>query len=126
MASMLVMSGTMKMIGIENDKVSGETFKDKLGNLFSNTIDVIGPLVQKSGFLLVVKPGILYTLPTGFVRVVATPVGEGCKGIRWSLASDEADDVRVLAVVRGLVESFPELRRPSQGYQAFLDFLESD
>ena len=105
MESVLVVSGVMKMVGIESDKVPGATFKDKRKFLFNNTIDVIKPLVENSGFLLTMKPGILYTLPTGFVRIIATSVGESCKGVRWSMSSDEADDARVMIALRGLIES---------------------
>ena len=125
MECILILSGTVRYVGFESDKLPGGDFKEKRKGLFQTTIDPLTQIATDGGFVVDLSPGLVYVFPSGFVRAIACGA-DGVKGIRWSMSSDDADLVRVKLTVGKLIDSFPELRQPSAGYQQFLDFLESD
>ena len=92
--------------------------------MFAATVDVLTELAVASGFLVEIVQNKTYVVPSGFARVFVT-VG-GMMGLRWNIASDEADTARVKTAVREMLLSFPELKQPSHGYVQFLDFIEAE
>ena len=71
-----------------------------------------------------IAEGKTYVVPSGFARVFVTT--GGMMGLRWAIASDEADMGRVTQTVREMLAAFGELRQPDTGYVQLLDFPESE
>ena len=85
--------------------------------MFASTVDVLTELAFDAGYLLEMVEGKTYVMPRGYARVFVT-VG-GMMGLRWSIASDEADTARVKTTVREMLASFSELKQPSHGHAQF-------
>ena len=116
--------GGGRMLGIQSVKLPGLSYQDKRRFLFASTVDVLSELAVVAGFLLEMVEGKTYVVPSGYARVFVT-VG-GMMGLRWSIASDEADTARVKTTVREMLASFSELKQPSHGHAQFLDFIEAE
>ena len=92
--------------------------------MFASTVDTLTEIASEAGFLMEVVEGKTYVVPSGFARVFVST--GGMMGLRWSIASDEADMGRVKQTVREMLSAFVELKQPSTSYVQFLDFIESE
>mgnify|MGYP000385307692 CR=1 FL=1 len=85
--------GCGRMLGIATTKLPGMTHQARRRFVFASTVDVLTELAVDAGFLLEIGEGKTYAVPSGFARVSVTT--GGMMGLRWSIASDEADMGRV-------------------------------
>lgn len=116
--------GGGRLLGITTTKIPGTTYQDKRRFLFASTVDTLTEIASEAGFLMEVVEGKTYVVPSGFARVFVST--GGMMGLRWSIASDEADMGRVKQTVREMLSAFVELKQPSTSYVQFLDFIESE
>ena len=63
-------------------------------------------------------------IPSGYMVVMAASVE--CLGIRWGLAGDEGDTIRVGHTLGEFLTAWPEMRNPSHGYGQLHEWLTTD
>ena len=78
-------------------------------------------MLTRGGWLYKAVAGTLVLIPTGFVVVLLG--NEDAIGLRWTLAADQNDRLRVQFGLKQLFDNFPEVRAASTGYAAFLDYF---
>ena len=123
MEARMVLEGSEMVAGVPYEAVDGENLKEKRKALLTMPLDALRNLIEQSGgFAFVHDSTKLAVLPTGMIMIYAS---SGCTGIRWSLASDEADSRRVAHHLKNVLESFPEMANASTGYAQWQSWLSS-
>ena len=119
----IVLSGDITFACIPTDRVPGSTYAEKRGNVLRMTVDDVTKIV---GFYAKFVDGVGpagecgLVIPSGFMVLCAS---SSARVLRWSLMADEADTVRVRDTLVKVLESFPEMRQPDQGYEQFAAHL---
>ena len=116
----LLISGKVLIFGAPVNVVPGDTLRSKKEHLMTGTAQSIQELFKCDGaFVVHHLPGKLLVMPSGYLYMMAYV--EESTGLRWSLASDDADSARVLGMVDNAMQHFPELR--AKGYESFSTWL---
>ena len=117
----LVFEGEETIIGLPVADIPGPSLKEKRAFLFSASVDQLEPLIAK-GFCVHHDQTHAVINPSGFLHIYLTD--PGAIGMRWSVSSDQGDNLRVGRMLQYLTTSFREMAIPSAGYTSFLAFLE--
>ncbi len=118
-------TGTVSVLGMPYEQVPGDTVAVKRKNIFKSSVDNI-TAYKKHGFVMNVEAGELIVIPPGYLVVLAVSDTAGSTGLRWSIAGDAQDILRVRASLAAVLSSFPEMRNASTGMQPFHDMLVDD
>ena len=87
------------------------------------TIDQLLEIVGDKGFVHVHSAATAVVIPTGFLIIIAST---GCKGLRWSLCADDADQQRARVQLNELLVCYPGLAAPNLGMTGCLEYLKAD
>jgi hypothetical protein len=115
MEARLAIEGSETCCAIKVELIPGQTLFDKRQWVLNACAQDLQPVVNKGVKVTNDGTGVC-VFPTG---VMVISVSRGVKALRWSLSSDDADDMRVKVMIRSLVEGFEE-HRVSQLHQNFL------
>ena len=92
--------------------------------LHNASAEELHDLVLAKGWYLTHDSSKLALIPTGVITVTIS--SDGAMGLRWSLSSDQQDTSRVRRILGMLLESFPEMKNASLGYNSYLQYLDVD
>ncbi len=93
----------------------GTSYQDKRRFMFASTVDTLTEIAFRSG-LLDGDCGGQDVRVAQRLRPRLRPHWRHAGGLRWSIASDEADMGRVKQTVREMLLAFVELKQPSTSY----------
>lgn len=116
----ILFSGSETLYGFAYDDVPGASLKDKRMWLMTQSAQ---KLHEKLSWAACHDSTKALVVPTGHLIVAC--YGE-CRGMRFSISSDDADKSRVRRMLNLLFESHRELASASSGYAPFCQFLDED
>lgn len=122
----MLLCGKLVIAGIPFDGVPGDNAKEKRNTLLRSTIDGMRQIITEApgSFLMQLADVGAIVIPSGFMVVMAASVE--CLGIRWGLAGDEGDTIRVGHTLGEFLTAWPEMRNPSHGYGQLHEWLTTD
>lgn len=122
----MLLCGKLVIAGIPFDGVPGDNAKEKRNTLLRSTIDGMRQIITEApgSFLMQLADVGAIVIPSGYMVVMAASVE--CLGIRWGLAGDEGDTIRVGHTLGEFLTAWPEMRNPSHGYGQLHEWLTTD
>ena len=122
----MLLCGKLVIAGIPFDGVPGDNAKAKRNTLLRSTIDGMRQIITEApgSFLTQLADVGAIVIPSGYMVVMAASVE--CLGIRWGLAGDEGDTIRVGHTLGEFLTAWPEMRNPSHGYGQLHEWLTTD
>ena len=106
----MVVSGQMVVIGINAEATKGETLKEKYSDIYNMHIRDLLNLAKQSGFVHVAngdEENTLVLIPHGFI-VIELVTSEVVEGLRWSFATSEEHQSKLVELQEPIVQSYPE------------------
>ena len=122
----VLLSGNLAILAFPISSIPGGELRAKRVAIVSASREQLEHWVQLGGFAKMCEPSnSAIIIPNGFLIVMAS--GElGAKGLRWCLSGDPPEVERTRINLKMMLASFPELRGPSTGYQAFSEAINAD
>ena len=122
----MLLCGKLVIAGIPFEGVPGDNTKEKRNTLLRSTIDGMRQIITEApgSFLMQLADVGAIVIPSGFMVVMAA--SEECLGLRWGLAGDEGDTIRVGHTLGEFLTAWPEMRNPSHGYGQLHEWLTTD
>ena len=122
----MLLHGKLVIAGIPFDGVPGDNAKEKRNTLLRSTIDGMRQIIIEApgSFLMQLADVGAIMIPSGFMVVMAA--SEECVGLRWGVAGDEGDSIRVGHTLSQFLMASPEMRNPSHGYGQLHEWLTTD
>ena len=124
MEARYVLGGNLVAVGVSYTAVPGQSLKAKRQALFEMSADDLGDLVKAHGWHLEANAGNCILTPTGCLIMYLCPA-QATWGVRWAVASDQADELRVVSQLSTLLDEYPEMKGPTLGYSQVLEHLRS-
>ena len=118
------LSGQETIFGVPLADCIGDTLADKRMWFYYASAAELNSIVKEKGWCVTHDESQAVVIPSGTVTVITSSTG--CRGIRWSITSDDGDLKRAQFMLERMLEVFAELRTPTLGMTSFLEYMKSE
>ena len=122
----LILDGEACFIGAPLDEFDGADLRDKRVRALALSEQALETFIMQngSGWVLKAVAGDFVLIPSGhMVMWRSTEDDVTLFGLRWSVAGDDADMLRVQSTMASVLREYPETKATSSDYTQLVDYL---